>query len=64
MNNTKKETIKETLEQMKPGDVESFAVERLNAVRVSASNYGLLWNRKFITNVDRVDRVVKVTRLA
>lgn len=52
------------LREMEVGDKLTADVCRLGSVRSQCYMYGLQWNRKYTTVVDRANRTVTVTRMA
>ncbi len=55
--------IHPTLKAMNVGDVVAFSLTQLNGVRSSAVTIGTMYNKKFTTHVNRIDKVLEVTRL-
>lgn len=56
--------IKTVLEGMDVGQSITYPIVRLLSVKVTASNVGLVMNRKYSTKVLRQERKVEVTRIS
>lgn len=55
--------IQPTLNAMQVGDKEIFPPHQLGSVRSLASDLGFKTDKRFKTSVDRINRIVVVTRL-
>lgn len=56
--------IKPVLEGMDVGQSITYPIVRLLSVKATASNVGLVMNRKYSTKVLRQERKVEVTRIS
>lgn len=56
--------IKTVLEGLDVGQSITYPIVRLLSVKVTASNVGLVMNRKYSTKVLRQERKVEVTRIS
>lgn len=56
------EKIRPILVGLQPGETHPFPIERLKSVRTQASEISMIYNRKFKTETNRMDRTITVTR--
>jgi len=59
---TKDKSVRQQLLEMVVGDTLTFSLDNLTSVRAACSNYGLQWDRKFLTQSNRDNRTLTVTR--
>lgn len=59
-----KKQIRPTILSMNVNDLESFAIEKLESVKVTASNVSVISGRKFRTKTNKTEGVITVTRTA
>lgn len=59
---TKVKSMRMQLMEMAVDDVLTFPLANLTSVRAACSNYGLQWDKKFLTESHRENRTVTVTR--
>ena len=45
------------------GETVAYPISRMSSIRAMCSNFGLQWNKKFRTKVDREMGTIVVTRL-
>ena len=60
---TEKSTLSQ-LREMKVGETRSFPVSKMSYIRMIACNFGLQWNMKFYTKVNREQKTINITREA
>ncbi len=58
----KVKSLRQQLMEMEVGDVLTCPLDNLTSVRAACSNYGLQWDKKFLTESHRENRTVTVTR--
>lgn len=51
------------LRDMVVNDIVVYPISRMSSIRAMCSNFGLQWNKKFRTKVDREMGTIVVTRL-
>ncbi|MBD5311705.1 MAG: hypothetical protein HDS13_06055 [Bacteroides sp.] len=56
-------SITPVLRDLDTGDSAVFPIDRLRSVRTIASEVGVMYNRKFKTSANRVERTITVTRV-
>jgi hypothetical protein len=59
----KSKDITSVLKSMKIGKSEVFPIARHNSIRVTCSNYSIIYDGKFTVSLNRIDGTVKVTRV-
>ena len=60
--NTEKISIAPILKELAIGDTAEFSLQRLSVVRSTVTSRSLDWDKKFTTQVDRENGVIKVRR--
>lgn len=58
----KEKSMRQQLMEMRVGQKLVFPLSNLTSVRAACSNYGLQWDKKFLTESNREERTVTVTR--
>ena len=56
-------TLVATIGGLRVGESVTYPLERAHTVKTSCSSYGMLWNKKFKTKIDREARTITVTRV-
>lgn len=59
-----KNTMKGSIMELEVGQTATFPIDKMESIRVYASNVGAIFGRKFTTNIHRSERTVTVKRLA
>ena len=59
----KKAPIWPRLRDMDVGTGIDFPIRRMNSVKNACSNYGIIYNRKFRTKIDKERQIILVTRI-
>lgn len=60
--NVKGQKIRPTLLELAVGESVMFPISRLKSVRTQASELGAIYERKFVTKMNREERTVEVHR--
>lgn len=60
--NVKGQKIRPTLLELAVGESVTFPISRLKSVRTQASELGAIYERKFVTKMNREERTVEVHR--
>ena len=61
---TQKDFIVQPIKALAVGQTVVFPIEKFNSVRAICSMYGLAWERKFKTQLDRATRTITVYRMS
>lgn len=61
---TKKLPVHPTLKAMAVGEKKAWPLIQVNAVRSSAQTLGLMFNKKWVTHVNRDEGVIEATRVS
>ena len=59
----KKAPIWPRLRDMAVGEDIYFPIQRMNSVKNACSSYGIIYNRKFRTKIDKERQIILVTRI-
>lgn len=62
--NHPKKSLLGCLKQLKVGETLTVPVERISYLRAICTNFGVEWDRKFTTSINREARTITATRLA
>lgn len=63
MEEVREKPIRQTMQEMEIGDTIQFPITSLNTVRVSCTQYGLQWGKRFSTSINRTESTIDVTRV-
>lgn len=55
--------MRQILMGMEVGDTVCFQITLINSVKVSCTQYGLQWGKRFTTHTNRPNRTIDVTRV-
>ena len=59
----KKKSVRSQIHELEVGDKATFDASRTSYIRVSCTNFGFEWGRKYSTSTDRKARTITVTRV-
>lgn len=60
--NSKTDKIRPAITGLRVGQSTEFPILRMKSVRTQASELGAIYDRKYKTHTDRINRVIVVTR--